>query len=706
MTTGPRSGTRTAIIVAIATAFLSPDPGALALDVVGYAPSVNDRFADGYPVAPVTNSGTAFVGSSYSWLGVGWAATDATKSFGFITPRHYVVARHYGGAGTITVLAADGTLATVTQATVTDTGYGLQLIPGQTVGDLAIGTLTESLPSSLGLPRYAVLDLNLTSTSNSSYAGLPVLLYGRGANAAQSPRIARTSITLSGSVTAGFQTSQAAAALEDGDSGSPDFIPWVNPDGKPELTIIGNNAARGGTVRNLFNFLGLSPVMGAINQITNTHGHALRVVGDPARTWVGAGTTAIGAPAAWGLPDGTPIPDDRFVAFDGAVVNGERRVTVDAPTMLRGLFFRSTGSGSSGFTVSGTGPLTLGRGGITNYDSSRQTFTTPITLAASQVWNVGAGGVTVAALETGTGGWLLEIDGPGATRIGGDISGNGGLATSGRRLELAGANSHTGPTWVHGGTLVLGHPSAVRSSRLIVAAGGTATVATRTPATVGGLELAAGGLVDIGAAGMSVVSGPAASSLFAALAAGRGDGSWNGTSGITSAAVAAAVAAGEERAVGWVEDGVGGVSLAFAAVGDTNIDGLVDGLDAANFVAGNAFDTLAAARWIDGDFNYDGVVDVLDASGFVSTGLFDAGPYIRPQPGAVAVVPEPGLSQAWIVLVGAVSGAVFVRTTSAAGPASGRSGSGRRTPPRSTPSWRPAGSAACIPCRRPGTGSA
>jgi len=33
------------------------------------------------------------------------------------------------------------------------------------------------------------------------------------------------------------------------------------------------------------------------------------------------------------------------------------------------------------------------------------------------------------------------------------------------------------------------------------------------------------------------------------------------------------------------------------------------------------------ANWVDGDFNHDGVVDVLDAADFVAAGLFNAGPY-------------------------------------------------------------------------------
>jgi autotransporter-associated beta strand protein len=50
---------------------------------------------------------------------------------------------------------------------------------------------------------------------------------------------------------------------------------------------------------------------------------------------------------------------------------------------------------------------------------------------------------------------LLEIAGSGTARITGAVSGAGGLALSGHRLELSGSSSYTGGTWVHSGTLVV-----------------------------------------------------------------------------------------------------------------------------------------------------------------------------------------------------------------------------------------------------------
>jgi len=210
------------------------------------------------------------------------------------------------------------------------------------------------------------------------------------------------------------------------------------------------------------------------------------------------------------------------------------------------------------------------------------------------------------------------------------------------------ANTYTGNTVVSAGALQLADPGAVASSTLRVAAGAKATVAPGITATAAGLDLSAGGLVDVTTGGMTVTAGLSATQLVARILEGRGaSGDWTGTSGITSSAAAAAVAQSIPRSIGWLDNGDGSVSFGFAAPGDTNIDGTVDILDGANFLAGGKFDSSAPASWNEGDFGYDGVVDILDAADFLSTGLFDAGPYIPAAAGSgpgVAAVPEPGLS--------------------------------------------------------------
>jgi fibronectin-binding autotransporter adhesin len=208
---------------------------------------------------------------------------------------------------------------------------------------------------------------------------------------------------------------------------------------------------------------------------------------------------------------------------------------------------------------------------------------------------------------------------------------------------LGGANTFTGSTTVQGGVLQMANASALSTSQLVVVAGGTGQVAPFTSTSVAGLDLSGNGLVDVTTGALTVSSGLSAAQLVTVLLEGRGDGSWTGTSGITSSAAAADVASSIPRSVGWLDNGDGSLTVAYAAPGDTNLDWSIDILDAANFLALGKFDTGAPATWLEGDFSYDGIVDILDAADFFSTGLFDAGNYNTApgSAGAVAAVPEP-----------------------------------------------------------------
>jgi hypothetical protein len=79
------------------------------------------------------------------------------------------------------------------------------------------------------------------------------------------------------------------------------------------------------------------------------------------------------------------------------------------------------------------------------------------------------------------------------------------------------------------------------------------------------------------------------------------------------------------RSVGWLDNGDGSVTFAYAAPGDTNID------------------------W---------TIDILDAADFFATGLYDAGNY-NSAPGTavgVAAVPEPsGFAVIGLAIVGALA---------------------------------------------------
>jgi autotransporter-associated beta strand protein len=242
------------------------------------------------------------------------------------------------------------------------------------------------------------------------------------------------------------------------------------------------------------------------------------------------------------------------------------------------------------------------------------------------------------------------------------LTGTAGLTKTGAgTLSLTASNAYTGATRVNAGRLLLTHPRAVASSTASVAAGATLAVAPGVDASVRGLDLAGVGRVDVGTGSLTVTGSLAAATVLGELARGRAEGTWSGTSGIMSTAVAADVAAGLARAVGWVENGGGSVTFAYAAPGDTNVDGVVDLLDVANMLNAGRYDRGTAATWADGDFNYDGLVDVMDAAEFVTAGLYDAGAYgqAASASGAItAVVPEPS---AGLALVAACTAAAAVR---------------------------------------------
>ena len=323
-----------------------------------------------------------------------------------------------------------------------------------------------------------------------------------------------------------------------------------------------------------------------------------------------------------------------------------------------------------------------------------------------------AGGVSLTAAATGNRTFTLQGAGRGEI-AGGITNGSGTVHLvkgDGGTWTLSGSNSHSGTTTIQAGTLRLAGGRSLAASPTVVA-GGTLTIdaglVPRMPslrlmaggvqaaaltvngtAGIGRLEVqggefptrpalsvsgggavhlpptasvelqvaslvvdqASGGRVDIGGSRIAVgAGGIQQATLMADLLAGFGSGGWDGAGGITSTAAAAAVAAGVPRTIGWLDTGGGEFTIAYAAPGDTNLDGVLDMLDAANVLAGSRYDTGGAAAWTEGDFNYDGLFDILDAADFTGTALFDAGGYL---PAAAGIaVPEPSAAAApWITL--------------------------------------------------------
>jgi hypothetical protein len=167
----------------------------------------------------------------------------------------------------------------------------------------------------------------------------------------------------------------------------------------------------------------------------------------------------------------------------------------------------------------------------------------------------------------------------------------------------------------------------VRSGARLVLDVGTAAV------NVASINLANGGLIDVGAGRLTAATGLSRALLLAAINAGKGDGSWNGTAGFTSRVVASTPA----RTLGWMDNG-GSFTVGFAAPGDGNLDGLVDIQDVAALLTSNKYDSGLPADWSEGDINHDGVVDVTDLTELLGAGLYNAGSYLPAAQSAAAEV--------------------------------------------------------------------
>ena len=220
-------------------------------------------------------------------------------------------------------------------------------------------------------------------------------------------------------------------------------------------------------------------------------------------------------------------------------------------------------------------------------------------------------------------------------------------------LSLTKSNTYTGGTVVEAGGIVVRDSGALGSGGLDIRGGASVTVRLSTPGTgiaAPALAMAtasSSAQLDVGSSQVTVAGGLTVAALVESLRAGRGDGSWT-CGGITSAAVAADVAGGQSRAVGWRDNGGGSFTIGYAAAGDTNLDGLVDIIDAAGIFAGGKYDTGAAATWAEGDTNYDGVVDLLDMAAFIGTGLFEAGGYLASS--QAASTPSAGITSSTTTL--------------------------------------------------------
>jgi hypothetical protein len=423
-----------------------------ALTITGYSSATNDRFSSGFPTAPQNNTSGPIFGQGLDWSGVGWTSGFVRKGYGFVSPKHYMTARHFGGGTTIVTFSQNPEIQTADQLSLENIGYGEILNDNP---DIQLGTLVTQMRD---IRRYAMLDLNTSSTANAplNYSNLPLFIYGHGGSEVVSTRVGTTavstnpaSIVVSGQQSR-FLTPRSDLQLVTFDSGSPAFAQWTNPNGAPELALVGNHAAINEDF-NFHNFFCTLEIFDELNARLNDDGFALRIVGNPSGTWAGTLSSSISNRFGWSNASSN---SDRFVLFDPDSASSFA-VDVISNHDLRGLFFKNQ-SGGNAFVFSGARTLSIGRGGITNYDDNLQVFNADLELYASQFWEGGPGGLSVSNLHTGTNpaAFHLEISSGGLTTISGNISGDGSIALTEGLLELAGpSSSYTCKTWIHGGIL-------------------------------------------------------------------------------------------------------------------------------------------------------------------------------------------------------------------------------------------------------------
>jgi len=136
-----------------------------------------------------------------------------------------------------------------------------------------------------------------------------------------------------------------------------------------------------------------------------------------------------------------------------------------------------------------------------------------------------------------------------------------------------------------------------------------------------------GGKVDIGKGRINIApGGTTEAELRANLIAGRSGGTWSGSSGIVTTGGAAGFAT--QPVVGYQVFTTGSATVAWAAFGDVNLDGVVNSTDISLINGGGRFNQGAPATWAQGDLNYDGVVNSTDISLLNGSGLYGAGSYL------------------------------------------------------------------------------
>ena len=287
------------------------------------------------------------------------------------------------------------------------------------------------------------------------------------------------------------------------------------------------------------------------------------------------------------------------------------------------------------FTWSATGGGTITSGGLFTAPASGATSTVSVSTPGTSTPGTVASPITGSAVVTTT---VDEVVGVAAGQTTTDAGGRTGSRAVIKRgdgvLVLNGGNTHSGGTIVEAGELVIRNVAALGSGRLEVWPGACVTLDVGFGEVVlSALIMDPLGRIEFGTGRLSIAAaGIAEAAVRQLLILGRNDGGWDGMAGFTSRAAGP----GRGRALGYVVT-PSAITIAYAAEGDGNLDGIVDLLDVGRMSAGlESIEPLGAA-WYSGDYNYDGLVDLLDVYDFLSTGLFDQGSYLTASEAAFAI---------------------------------------------------------------------
>jgi hypothetical protein len=252
---------------------------------------------------------------------------------------------------------------------------------------------------------------------------------------------------------------------------------------------------------------------------------------------------------------------------------------------------------------------------------------------------VEAGTLIVAngdALGTGT----TTVNATGTLQVGSGVTVKTQSVTiAGGTLAAAGAtilvNATTGIS-----TLAITSGSVTGAPGLTVSGNGVVTLPTSLPA--GGRQIVAvstlavdqagGGRIDVGTGRIDVaVGGITEADLRADVVAGRNGGPFNGTSGIMTTGGKASLTSANP-VVGYRVLANGTAIVAWAAYGDSNLDGQISSTDLTLINNGGKFGQGAStgATWSQGDYNYSGGVTTTDLTLLNNAALFGKGSYLPP----------------------------------------------------------------------------